>query len=236
MSALSHISLLLTGQVHTYPLSSDAQYTSAIDKQPCLKRITVTERGFEGDIQADQRVHGGVDKAIHHYAFDHYAYWQERLDAPQAHTVLKAAGAFGENISTTGITEADVCLCDRIKIGTCIVEVSQSRQPCWKLNHRFATPDMALYVQNTGKTGWYYRVLQGGYMEAGDAMTLLERPYPQWNLSKVNEIISGKLQDKDELQAFASLALTPSWKKLIDLRLESGRLEDMHKRLYGRVE
>ncbi|NVJ03616.1 MOSC domain-containing protein, partial [Myxococcus sp. AM009] len=129
----------------------------AIDKRPVRDAVEVGINGIVGDEQGDLRVHGGPDKAIHHYPFDHYAAWQADIGAQP---LLAQPGAFGENVSTTGITEADICVGDRLRAGSVMLEVSQLRQPCWKLNDRFNTRDMARRVQHTARTGWYYRVLE----------------------------------------------------------------------------
>ena len=132
---------------------------SAIAKTELRGPQRVTLLGIAGDEQGDPRVHGGPDKAVHHYPADHYARWRADVGA---HPLLEAPGAFGENISTHDVTEASVHLGDRFRLGTALVEVSQSRQPCWKLSDRFAIADMARRVQDSGRTGWYYRVLEEG--------------------------------------------------------------------------
>jgi MOSC domain-containing protein YiiM len=116
---------------------------SAIAKSPLEGMQRVTLLGILGDEQGDLRVHGGPDKAIHHYPADHYARWRNDIGA---HPLLDAPGAFGENISTHGMAEDAICLGDRFRLGTALVEVSQSRQPCWKLSDRFAVSDMARRV------------------------------------------------------------------------------------------
>lgn len=218
----------LRGRIQTF---HGPDQFSAINKQTVTGAVSITTTGVDSDQQADLRVHGGQDKAVHHYAQEHYVYWRQALGEVAAQ-VLAAPGAFGENIASTGLTEADVCIGDQVQIGSCILEVSQSRQPCWKLNLRFSTPDMSLRVQETGKTGWYYRVLQNGYIQAGDAIGLLCRPYPQWNLMRVNRLLFASVVESEELREFARLPLTPSWRKLVERRLASGEIEDMRKRLY----
>src|SRR5690606_16433169 len=116
---------------------------SAIDKRPLEGAVRIDELGVAGDEQGDTRVHGGVDKAVHHYPFEHYATWRAELGELPA---LASPGAFGENISTRGLDEATVCLGDRFALGTAVLEVSQGRQPCWKLNDRFGVKDMARRV------------------------------------------------------------------------------------------
>ncbi|UNK57185.1 MOSC domain-containing protein [Pseudoxanthomonas daejeonensis] len=203
---------------------------SAIDKHPLAGPVGVGLEGLAGDEQGDRRVHGGPDKAIHHYPRDHYATWQGEVGA---HPLLMAPGAFGENISTTGITEADVCLGDRLRLGTALVEVSQARQPCWKLSDRFGIADMARRVQDTGRCGWYYRVLEPGIVQASDVLALVERPHVDWALPRLSELLYRRTLDRDELRGALALPLVPSWRRLFERRLEQGDTESWESRLHG---
>lgn len=204
---------------------------SAISKQPLLAaRVAVAMLGLCGDEQGDRRVHGGADKAIHHYPFDHYAVWRDELGE---HALLAGPGAFGENISTIGMTEHDLCLGDRLALGTAVVEVTQLRQPCWKLSDRFAIVDMARRVQESGRTGWYYRVLQSGHVQAGDELVLLERRFPRWPLSRLVEVLYRRQSTPEMLQEILLLPLVPSWRTLFERRLALGQIENWDKRLCG---
>lgn len=172
--------------------------------------VAVGTLGLAGDEQADREHHGGPHKAILHYAFDHYALWRE--ERPEFAAELARPGAFGENISTSGLTERDVCIGDRYRLGSATVEVSQGRQPCWKLGHRFAEPAMVEAVIRTGRGGWYYRVLVPGEVAAGDTLELAERPYPEWPVARVFGLIVGGDRDLDALRALGRLPpLGPSW-------------------------
>ena len=189
------IDTILTGHAVDYTRPGAR---SAIDKRPVPGAVEIGIHGIVGDEQGDLRVHGGPDKAIHHYPFDHYAAWRADIGA---HTVLTRPGAFGENLSTMGVTEADICVGDRLRAGSVVLEVSQLRQPCWKLNDRFDTRDMARRVQHTGRTGWYYRVLEGGTLRAGDTLEWLERPWPQWSLARVLDVLYRNMLDRAALEA-----------------------------------
>src|SRR5690606_21427296 len=166
--------------------------------------------------QGDTRFHGGRDKAVHAYAFEHYPDWIRELGALP---VLGAAGAFGENLSTTGITEAGLCLADRLRIGTAVFEVSQARQPCWTPNARFGVPDMARRVQDTGRAGWYLRVLEPGTVGAGDGILLLGRPHPSWSLQRLMDLLYGAPPGPAMLREAIALPLVPSWRSLLERRL-----------------
>jgi len=186
--------------------------SSAIGKLPVADTVVVDAMGLAGDEQADRTVHGGIDKAIHHYPADHYDWWRGYLgDAP----LLDAPGAFGENISTTGLDEDNVFLGDRFRLGTALVEVTQARQPCWKLDHRFQAKGVMAQVVKTRRTGWYYRVLEPGKVRAGDTLDLVERPYPEWPLASLFALlIGGAAKDRQaDLRALRDIpVLAETWK------------------------
>jgi MOSC domain-containing protein YiiM len=206
---------------------------SAIHKTPVAERVRVGETGIDGDEQCERKVHGGPEKALLHYAFDHYAAWREEWSAEGAGLErLRAPGAFGENLSTRGIDESGVCVGDVYRIGTAIVQISQPRQPCWKLNLRFSRDDMSRRVQDTRRTGWYYRVLEPGVTGAGDAVERLARPHPEWSVERLLRVLYVDRDDRASLEQMTMLdALTPSWRKTAAKRLESGKVESWSSRL-----
>ncbi len=203
---------------------------SAIDKQTVTRPLWLDHRGFIGDEQGDLRHHGGPEKAVHHYAAEHYAAWRQEL--PPSSVLHLRPGAFGENVSTLGLTEASVCVGDVFRLGGAVVQVSQARQPCWKLNLRFALSDMGMRVQRSGRTGWYYRVLGTGTVTPDDAFSLIERPCPEWPLARVLHFFFADPLDREALQAIAALSeLAPSWRELAARRLATGQIESWHGRL-----
>ncbi len=206
---------------------------SAIGKRPLEGPVEVGPAGLLLDEQGDPRHHGGPEKAIHHYAFDHYSYWRSQL-APVSPSCLEAAGAFGENLSTLGLTEADMCVGDAWRLGTVLLQVSQARQPCWKLNHRFGVADMVLRVQTSGRTGWYYRVLEPGWIAPGDTLALVDRPHPDWPLARLLRAFYVDRMNRAALEGIKALELlSPSWRNVAARRLERGEVEDWTRRLEG---
>ena len=205
---------------------------SAIDKHRVDVPLALGASGLQGDEQADRRHHGGDDKALHHVAAEHYAWWAGELPGVDARRWVP--GAFGENLSTCGMTEHEVCVGDRYALGDAQVEVSQARQPCWKLNLRFDVADMARRVQACRRTGWYYRVRREGVVAAGDTLRLLERPCPRWPLARLLHYLYVDPLDRAALAEIAALEpLAASWRQLARRRLESGRVEDWARRLDG---
>jgi MOSC domain-containing protein YiiM len=179
---------------------------SAIAKVPTDQPVAIGPLGLSGDEQADLTVHGGPDKAIHHYPHDHYAAWPDELGD---HPLLRGEGAFGENVSTLGLTEQAACIGDRYRLGTALIEISQGRQPCWKLDHRFGHKGLSAAVISTGRSGWYYRVIEPGSARAGEALELVERPRPAWTVARVFTLLVGGGHRKDPaaLHALAAEAL-----------------------------
>lgn len=221
------VAAILTGCTQPYGPNGEL---SAIAKTAVDGAVAIGSSGLQGDQQGDTRHHGGPDKAVHHYACEHYAYWQRQL--PQTAGRRWAASTFGENLSTTGITEQDVCIDDIFKLGTAVLQVSQARQPCWKLNIRFGVADMALRVQSSGKTGWYYRVLTPGYAQAGDTLALIERPQPHWPLSRLLHYLYTEPLNLAALTDISQLPNLPtSWRQLVCARLNTGQLESWTRRV-----
>ncbi len=155
---------------------------SAIAKRPQKGPMKIGFLGLQGDEQADLSVHGGPDKALHQYPFDHYPRWA--ANAPDTQ-LLGLPGAFGENISTCGLREDMVCIGDKFRIGTALVEISQGRQPCWKQAEHMRWNALPALIVKERRSGWYYRVLEEGIAQAGDMLTLVERPLPDWSVARV---------------------------------------------------
>ena len=205
------IDVLLTGRI--VPDFAKGRGDSAIAKRAVTGSRRVGLLGIEGDAQADLTVHGGRDKAIHHYPRDHYAGWASLIGA---HALLRQAGAFGENISTLGMTEEAVCLGDRYRMGSALVEVAQGRQPCWKQAHYLGEPKLVALMVASGRTGWYYRVIEEGVVAAGNALVLEDRPCAEWPVARLFALLIGG-GHRGEGAALAELAehplLAEEWRK-----------------------
>ena len=189
--------------------------------------------GLEGDAHGDTQHHGGSEKALHHYAAEHYRWWVKQLPAAAADHCKP--GAFGENLVTTGMTESTVCVGDVYQLGQAVIQVSQARQPCWRLNLRFGIADMSSRLQSSLKTGWYYRVLTPGLIRAGDEIALIERPHSDWPLSRLLSVFYQHTLDYPALEAVAALPeLATNWRTIAQARIASRAVEDWQKRLQGR--
>lgn len=154
------------------PLPDSGRLTGMF-KVPATGSLDIGPEGFVGDEQADRRVHGGPEKAIHLYPAEHYARLAARFPEVAAKLV---AGSLGENLSTFGLIEADVCIGDIFSLGSARLQVCQPRSPCWKIDCRFGVDGMAAHIAETGLTGWYWRVRQAGRTSDGEPLILQERP------------------------------------------------------------
>ncbi|OKP78238.1 sulfurase [Paenibacillus sp. P3E] len=135
---------------------------TGIYKLPAAGRMQLHSEGFDGDGQADRVNHGGPDKAVCVYPFEHYAYWEEWLGKKLEYS------AFGENITASGLLETEVCIGDVYEMGSALLQVSQPRFPCYKLAQKHGPADMPAQVLKTGYSGFYFRVLREGQVAAGD--------------------------------------------------------------------
>lgn len=201
---------------------------SSIRKEAVSGRVHVGKINLDGDAQGDLVFHGGPDKAICVYPKEHYPYWKKTLD------LEFTAGDFGENFTTLGMMEADVCIGDIFRIGTAMVQVSQPRQPCWKLAKRWGVKKLPLHVQETGRTGWYFRVLEEGEVCSGTDIECIERTNTDWPISHANEVMH---LNQTDWSAAAELAdcpgLSNNWRATLLHRVEKQTVEDSSKRLQG---
>lgn len=207
---------LRTGRIA--PLG-DEGLPSAIRKQPLSGLTRLTALGLAGDEQADRQHHGGPDKALHLYPAQHYALWRAELPAQAGGFV---AGGFGENLSTLGLDEDSVCLGDIFCLGSAVIQVSQGRSPCRKLELVFGVPDMAQRVRASVRTGWYYRVLTAGEVTPESVLTRVERPCPAWPVARLFRTLFHEAVDASALTALARLPeLSENWRARAVRRVEA---------------
>jgi MOSC domain-containing protein YiiM len=143
---------------------------TSIFKEPVAGTVRVGRLNIEGDQQSDLTVHGGAGKAVYVYPSEHYSYWRQEL--PDADLPW---GAFGENLTPTGLLEEDVHIGDRLGIGSAEFVVTQPRMPCFKLTIRFSRADMIKRFLRSGRSGFYLAVTKEGEIAAGDAISVISR-------------------------------------------------------------
>ena len=205
------------------------EWTTGFFKKSTTESIWLGTLNLTGDGQADLVNHGGLDKAVNIYPHEHYAYWEHTV----GFTPLPMGG-FGENLTTQGLLEQDVCIGDVFQLEEATVQISQPRQPCWKLARYWRIKDLAVRVQETGRTGWYFRVLTEGHVQAGKKLVLQERPYPQWTVSAANQVMHHLVQDRQAAQELADCkALSSRWREKLRQRALTGAPENTSLRLNG---
>jgi MOSC domain-containing protein YiiM len=207
----------------------NTEIITGIDKQICQGAVRVRALGVEGDEQGEKVIHGGPDKAVLQYARHHYDAWKQEF--PESGDLFKAGG-FGENFVADSFDEDSVCIGDVVQVGSVTLQVAQPRQPCFKLNHRFQQPSMSRRAQQSHKTGWYYRVLQEGIVQAGDVIRLIERPNSPWSVSRVQYYLYDNTRDFAATTELANLSvLAADMRRLFEKRLASKRIERWDGRL-----
>lgn len=188
---------------------------TGIFKQP-VPHAEVTQLGIRGDHQADRRVHGGAEKALHEFARSSYATIITRF--PEL-AEIAAAGTFGENLSSADRSDADVCIGDTLRIGGVVVQVSQPRRPCWKINHRFQCRELSQFVERRQLTGWYYRVLEPGTITLGDTIELLDRATGGVTIAAFTQTVARHRPDPDALDALINATgLSEQWRTRLTQR------------------
>jgi len=193
----------------------DRLWTSAFFKSSIPGPVLVSRASIVGDTQADRENHGGIDKAVLAYAASHYDLWRhELINVPWSH------GGFGENLTIAGLTEENVCIGDVWSLGEAVFQVSQPRQPCWKLARRWRITELTATVVVNGRTGWYLRVLREGMIDAGQALTLVQRPQPDWSVARANEVMHHRKADRELARELSSLPeLSPAWQTSLRKRV-----------------
>jgi MOSC domain-containing protein YiiM len=144
--------------------------TTAIFKQPVAGAVRLTKINLDGDRQGDLKVHGAPNKTVCVYPSEHYAYWRAALPGTEL-----PWGVFGENFSTAGLMENEVNIGDRFRIGSALVVVTQPRMPCYKLGVKFGRDDVEDIYLKSGRTGFYFSVLEEGVVAAGDTIEPVSR-------------------------------------------------------------
>ncbi len=204
---------------------------SAIAKLQVDGELSLTEKGLVGDEQAEKKIHGGPDRALCHYPREHYAFWASEYPDQAG---LFVAPAYGENLSTEGLTEKNVFIGDIFRWGEALIQVTQPRSPCFKLNFHFGISDIATQMQNAGKTGWLYRVILAGKVETDAPLTLVSR------LSDVSVYDACAIAwhmpfDEEQYHRLLSAAgLSTSWTRTMQKRRLSNKIEDNSRRLWGK--
>lgn len=193
------IDAICAGRAH--PLASGKR--SGIAKSPLSGTVAIGLRGLAGDVQVDRLHHGFPAMALHHMPFEHHEWMADRFADPEP---LGAAGGLGENLSSTGLLEPDVRIGDRFRLGTALIEVTQPRQPCATIEQHLQRKGVVKAMVAAARSGWFYRVLEEGIAQAGDALVLVERGHPEWSVERAFRCVYAKPGGSEsELRELAAL-------------------------------
>lgn len=220
---------LYVGDGHQFSAGSTHGVASGIDGKAAVAELNVQLDHLEGDARFDQKNHGGAERVLHHFPAEHYSFFKQQGLLSNE----RAAPALGENISTLGMLEQDVCIGDEITIGAVRLQISLPRAPCFKTNLQFHQREFARTMQNTARCGWLYRVLTPGKITAADTVTLAKR---HGDIS-VADAIRLYFAEGFDAKAYQRLLTAPylgqDWQRNLQRRLATGTVENWQGRLYG---
>lgn len=204
----------------------DKPWSTGFFKQPVSSPVSLKHLGFDGDGVADNLNHGGADKAVLCYSAEHYPVWREefrQIDSIAQRLAVEqfGPGAFGENLTILGQSEDTVCLGDTYEVGQAAIQISQPRQPCWKLGRRWRMKQLTALAVSTGRMGWYVRILREGEVSAGQEVRLIGRLLPDWPISRLNELFYHDRHNVQDAEIMANCpVLAAAWRAEFRKRIE----------------
>jgi MOSC domain-containing protein YiiM len=189
--------------------------TTGIFKEPVAGPVQLRQLNLDGDRQADLTVHGGPDKAVYGYPSEHYPYWRSELERPEL-----TWGMFGENLTVEGMLESQINIGDTFRIGSAVVQVTQPRQPCYKLGVKFQRDDILKLFLSSLRSGFYFRVLKEGKVNTGDVIESLDRDPHNITVTDITRLYSVDKQNVElKRRAIAVEALPESWRNYFQAQL-----------------
>jgi MOSC domain-containing protein YiiM len=189
---------------------------TGIFKKPVSGRIALRILNLDGDRQADLTVHGGPYKAVYAYPSEHYEYWRRQLPGMDL-----TWGVFGENFTTEGLSEDELHIGDRFRIGSSTLMVRQPRMPCYKLAARFQRDDIIERFLRSGRSGVYFSVEEEGEVGNGDSFELISQNQAGITIAEMNRLFVGEKYDHDLLRkAIATAPLPEAWREYFLPRLQ----------------
>lgn len=189
------------------PLEQNSRLITSINKTE-VDLLSVFLDRLAGDEVQNKIHHGGINRVIHHYPIEHYQFFKDQYPA----TNFKA-GLMGENISTLGMKEENVCIGDIFKVGDVQLLVTEPRKPCGMINQQFQIKNLARFVQTESKTGWFYRILKEGKIHRGDKIILMDRPFPHLNVDRCVQGLLVNLNTETLELIVANPVISENWKR-----------------------
>jgi MOSC domain-containing protein YiiM len=177
---------------------------TGIFKEPVAGPVAVRRDNLDGDRQADLTVHGGPNKAVYGYASEHYPYWRKQFPNMEL-----PWGVFGENLTTEGVSEDSLHIGDVVRVGSAVLRVVQPRQPCYKLQIRFGRDDIIQRFLVSGRSGFYFSIVQEGAVEAGSVIEVVSRDENQVTIADIHRLYLGVVPDPELLQRALRVPVLP---------------------------
>ena len=177
------VEAISTGKIEDLNYSSKRPMRSALNKVPFTGSMWLSLTGFTQDEQ-EYKDHGGPDKAVCLFSKSNYAMWQDDV------VELPTYAMFGENLTVANLDEREAYFGNQYQLGDAIIEISEIREPCWKIQAKYQIPDLVKRMSTTGKTGFYFRVIQEGNVSDNDHLKLIKTAEKDTQLSvyELNDI------------------------------------------------
>ena len=186
-------------------------WVTSFVRAPSAARRWLHTTHLDGNEQADKKNHGTPDQAVLLYAAAHYPLWRSELGRSDI-----GPGGFGENFTVAGLSEAGACIGDTYAVGEARIQITAPRYPCVKIARRWGIPELTARVAETGRTGWYCRVVGEGWVEPGLPLTLVDRPYPRYTVALTNDFGHARNRDVEAARELAACPLLPArWQRLV---------------------
>jgi ferredoxin-NADP reductase/MOSC domain-containing protein YiiM len=218
MSRLLSVNVSLPKEI----IHNGKKISTGIFKEPVKGRIKVKTLNLEGDGQADLIGHGGIFRAIYVYSYDNYAYWEKELNRDDFNY-----GEFGENFTVEGMSDDEIHVGDRFKIGSALFEVTQPRVPCYKLAIKMGEEGFYNQILSSGRLGFYFRVIEEGEVGAGDIIEKVSEDPVEMTINEVNSLLYFNKDDFNRIEeAIKIKALSPGWKISFEDRLAKVELSE----------
>ncbi len=225
MTPIATLQSVQVGTPRQYPWHDAANpaersWQTSFVREPSPERRWLHTTHLDGNAQADTKNHGTLDKAVLLYDAAHYPKWRTELDWPEI-----GPGGFAENFTLNGLSETTACAGDRYAVGEALIEVTSPRFPCYKIGRRWHRPDLMAQVIASGRTGWYCRVLREGWIEPGQTLNLVDRPYPAYTIALLNDFGHGRNRDLATVRELVSCPALPKfWQRLVVARAQGREL------------
>ncbi len=189
---------------------------TGIFKEPTTAPVTVRPLGLDGDKQFDKKFHGGEDKAVYSYAWEHYAWWREQRSD------IGGPGAFGENLTTEDLDEADVCVGDHLSFGGVVLQANEPRLPCNTLAARYKDPRIVKRFCDGARWGVYYRVVEPGILRVGDEIAWVSRETARVPIAALAALEVGHGDLAMARSALTLASLSAGWRRKLEKILAAG--------------